>query len=92
MKLTDAERAEYLTLTENTYDPELSSEEDLPLMREVRRQVEEEQARAAAVPHTDPPAWAADEEDEDEGKNHYFDAFKGKNSLANRPLKSASKK
>jgi hypothetical protein len=26
MKLTDAERAEYLALTENTYDPELSSE------------------------------------------------------------------
>lgn len=62
MKLTDAERAEYLALTENTYDPELSSEEDFPLMREVREQVVEEQARAAAVPHADQPSWA-DEED-----------------------------
>ena len=62
MKLTDAERAEYRSLTENTYDPELSSEEDLPLMREAKRQIEEEQARAAAVLPTDQPAWA-DEED-----------------------------
>jgi hypothetical protein len=63
MKLTDVERAEYLALTENTYDPELSSEEDLPLMREVRRQVVEEQARAAAVLPASQPAWADEEDD-----------------------------
>jgi hypothetical protein len=56
MKLTDAERAEYIALTANTYDPELFTEEDLPLMREVRRQIEEEQARASAVLPTDQPA------------------------------------
>jgi hypothetical protein len=55
MKLTDAERAEYLALTQNTYDPELFSEEDLPALREAKRQWEEEQARASAVLPADEP-------------------------------------
>lgn len=62
MKLTDAERAEYLSLTANTYDPELFTEEDLPALREAKRQWEEEQVRTAAVPPADQSP-IADEED-----------------------------
>ena len=56
MKLTDSERAEFIALTQNTYDPELFTEEDLPPLREAKRQWEEKQARESAVlPATNRP-------------------------------------
>jgi hypothetical protein len=38
MELTDAERAELAELVKDTYDPELWLDEDLPMLRAVRRQ------------------------------------------------------
>jgi hypothetical protein len=62
MKLTDSEREEFIALTANTYDPELFTEDDLPLLRGAKRQWEEEQARKSAVLTADQPP-IADEED-----------------------------
>jgi hypothetical protein len=62
MNLTDSEREEFITLTANTYDPELFTEEDLPALRESKRQWEEEQARASAVLPADQPAMAREED------------------------------
>ena len=45
MGLTDAERAEFIVLSEATYDAALWDEDDLPILRKAKRQYEEEQAR-----------------------------------------------
>jgi hypothetical protein len=45
MQLTDAEREEFLALTQETYDPELWTEDDLPALRAARQEFEEAQQR-----------------------------------------------
>jgi hypothetical protein len=45
MKLTDQEREEFIALAQDTFDPELWTEDDLPLLRAARKDFEEEQAR-----------------------------------------------
>jgi len=45
MKLTDLEREEFIALAQETFDPELWTEDDLPLLRASRKKFEEEQAR-----------------------------------------------
>lgn len=45
MSLTDPERAEFLRLTQNTYDPEIWLEDDLPLLRQAEKEHLEAQRR-----------------------------------------------
>jgi len=70
MKLSESEMQEFIALTENTYDPELWLEEDLPALREAKRQWEEEQARASAVPPADRPALSPEEDHGAEPHKH----------------------
>ena len=44
MKLTDLEREEFIALAGNTFDPELWTEDELPLLRAARKEFEKEQA------------------------------------------------
>lgn len=44
MELTAAERAEFIALSEATYDPALWDEDDLPILRKAKREYEELQA------------------------------------------------
>jgi len=62
MKLTDLEREEFNALANATYDPELWTEDDLPLLRATKEKWEKEQAQEGAdvVP---PPV---DEDDQDD--------------------------
>jgi hypothetical protein len=65
MELTAAEKEEFIALTQDSYDPELWLEEDLPILRAIKREYEEEQARERSeVPPAQPPA---ETEDDDEG-------------------------
>jgi hypothetical protein len=43
MALTDLEREEFKELTKHSYDPELWLDDDLPLLRELKRQRDQEQ-------------------------------------------------
>jgi hypothetical protein len=61
MKLSESEMQEFIALAQNTYDPELFMEEDLPVLREAKRQWEEEQARASAAFPAEQPALGAGE-------------------------------
>jgi len=45
MKLTDLEREEFIALAQGTFDPELWTEDDLPLLRAAKKEFEKEQAR-----------------------------------------------
>jgi hypothetical protein len=56
MELTDAERAEFIALTQDSLDPELWTEDDLPYLRRAKQKYEEEQARerAGARPAEEP--------------------------------------
>jgi hypothetical protein len=45
MELTDSERQEFIELTQDTYDPELWSEDYLPFLREANKRLEEEAAQ-----------------------------------------------
>ena len=45
MELTDAERAEFIELSEATYDAALWDEADLPILRKAKREYEEEQSQ-----------------------------------------------
>jgi hypothetical protein len=45
MALTDSERAEFIALTQDSYDPDLWDESDLPFLRKAKQQIEEEQPR-----------------------------------------------
>jgi hypothetical protein len=58
MELTDAERAEFIELTRDSYDPELWTEDDLPFLRKARREYEEAQPRESEVL---PPTLTEDE-------------------------------
>jgi hypothetical protein len=42
-KLTDAEQAEFMELTKDSFDPGLYTEDDLPMLRANKREFEEEQ-------------------------------------------------
>jgi hypothetical protein len=44
MELTDSERAEFLDLIEDSYDPELWLENDLPFLRKAKAEYEKRQA------------------------------------------------
>ena len=44
-KLTDAERAEFMELIKDSFDPELYSEDDLPMLRALKKKWEEEEKR-----------------------------------------------
>jgi hypothetical protein len=49
MALTDLEREEFLALANATYDPELWSEDELPILRAAKKAFEEEQARECSA-------------------------------------------
>jgi len=50
MKLTDLEREEFIALAQETFDPELWTEDELPVLRAARKKSEEGQARETASP------------------------------------------
>jgi len=52
-KLTDAEQTEFLELIEDSFDPELYTEDDLPMLRASRKRWEEEQRQGEATPVPD---------------------------------------
>ena len=56
-KLTAAEQAEFLELTKDCFDPELLTEDDLPMLRASRKKWEKEQRQQ--------PATACDEDNEE---------------------------
>ena len=66
MELTDVERAEFIELSEATYDPGLWDEADLPILRKNKLDYEEELARerTAGTSLEDPAL--VEEEDDDE--------------------------
>lgn len=41
-KLTDAEQAEFMELIKDSFDPELHTEDDLPMLRALRKKWEEQ--------------------------------------------------
>jgi len=47
-KLTDAERAEFIELLRDSFDPKLYDEDDLPMLRANKEKWEEEQRREEA--------------------------------------------
>ncbi len=49
MKLSESEMQEFIALAQDTYDPEIFTEDDLPALREAKRQWEEKQALASEV-------------------------------------------
>jgi hypothetical protein len=49
MELTDAERQEFMELVQDTYDPELFTEEDYPMLRAAKEKYEKEQQEEAAL-------------------------------------------
>jgi hypothetical protein len=61
MELTDVERAEFSSLTQDSFDPELWTEDDLPYLRKAKREHEEEQARECdGVPPFEQPTMPED--------------------------------
>jgi hypothetical protein len=49
MKLTDAERQEFVELVQDTYDPELFTEEDYPMLRAAKEKYQKEQQEEATL-------------------------------------------
>jgi hypothetical protein len=49
MALTDLERAEFIELTRDSYDPDLWSEEDYPMLKAARAEYEKELAGESAA-------------------------------------------
>jgi hypothetical protein len=45
LELTDAERAEFIALTQDSLDPDLWTEDDLPYLRRAKQKYEEDEAR-----------------------------------------------
>jgi hypothetical protein len=45
MELSDSERAEFIALTQDSYDPDLWDDSDLPFLRAARAEHEREQER-----------------------------------------------
>jgi hypothetical protein len=66
-KLTDAERAEFIELLRDSFDPELYEEDDLPMLRANKKKFEEEQQREEGSPalessseEWEPDGWSSD--------------------------------
>jgi hypothetical protein len=67
-KLTDAERAEFMELLRDLFDPELYDEDDLPALRENKRRFEEGEKREDEEPPAvedpeeewEPDGWSSD--------------------------------
>jgi hypothetical protein len=55
-KLTEAEQAEFMELIKDPFDPELYSEDDLPMLRASKKRWEEEQRRENASPADESPS------------------------------------
>jgi hypothetical protein len=53
MTLTDAERAEFIRLTKDSYDPELWLEDDLPFLLRVEKEREEAERQAQEASATE---------------------------------------
>jgi hypothetical protein len=70
MGLTDAERAEFIVLSEATYDAALWDEDDLPILRKAKRQFEEEQARERGEIPADEQSTTAEEDDVSTGADY----------------------
>lgn len=63
MELTDSERAEFIALTKDSFDPELWSESDLPFLRAARAECEREQAwESSGVSPAAQPSLTEDED------------------------------
>lgn len=63
MELSDSERAEFIALTQDSYDPELWDESDLPFLRAARAECERERAlECGAVPFVAQPSQPEDDE------------------------------
>jgi hypothetical protein len=52
-KLNEAEQAEFMELIKDSFDPDLFTEDDLPMLRASRKRWEEEQRREEAAPVPD---------------------------------------
>jgi hypothetical protein len=52
-KLNETEQAEFMELIEDSFDPDLYTEDDLPLLRASRQRWEEEQRRGDETPLPD---------------------------------------
>jgi hypothetical protein len=50
MRLTVLEREEFMALAQDTFDPELWTEDELPLLRAARKEFEEGRPREKASP------------------------------------------
>lgn len=61
-KLTEAEQAEFSELIKDSFDPELYSEDDLPMLRASKKRWEEEQRREEATPVPDKCGGLSDED------------------------------
>jgi hypothetical protein len=48
-KLTEAEQAEFMELIKDSFDPELYLEDDLPMLRALKKKWEEEEKRREAA-------------------------------------------
>ena len=62
MELTDAERAEFTALANDTFDPEIWDEADYPILKAARENYEKEKAQESGVL---PDQLLALEDDED---------------------------
>jgi hypothetical protein len=62
MELTDAERAEFTALAASTLDPQLWSEDDLPLLRKIRDDCDKQQAQESAPLSDEQPDIVEDDE------------------------------
>lgn len=60
-KLTEAEQSEFMELIKDSFDPELYSEDDLPMLRASKKKWEEEQ-RQEATPVQDECSGSLDED------------------------------
>jgi len=60
--LTEAEQAEFLELVKDSFDPELYTEDDLPMLRASRKRWEEEQRREEETPVPDECSGPLDED------------------------------
>jgi hypothetical protein len=61
-KLTDAEQAEFMELIKDSFDPELYTEDDLPMLRASKKRWEEEQRREETTPAPDECSETLDED------------------------------
>jgi hypothetical protein len=70
MELTDLERAEFIALAADTFDPGLWSEDEYPILKAAREEYEREQAKErGGVPSVEQPTLEEPtlmEEDDDE--------------------------